>query len=360
MAESSPIPRPILVLVSSASLVIIVAGLKAAGDIILPLLFAVFLSILVWPLVTTLMRLRIPRPLAILTALLLVAAAMVGGTAIVTDSIAGFTSSIPTWQEPMEAEVARLNALLARHELGRELDLAALIQPSSLLAAVRAIAVAIAGILSNVVLVLLAMAFILLEASDLGTKVEIAFGQVPGRSWAADAGERVQRYLGIKTVASAATGLLLGVFVGAMGLSFPVLWGLIAFVLNFVPAVGSIIAAVPAVALAIVELGLGKAALVALGYLAVNFTIGNLIEPRVLGRKLGLSPFVVILSLLFWGYVWGPGGTLLGVPLTVIAKLVLESSPNTRWLAMMLAGATEAQAIAREDEQRPELSQDPA
>ncbi len=346
MAEFRAIPRPILVLVSVASFVVVVAGLKAAGDILLPLMFAVFLSVLVWPLVAGLVKLRIPKGLAILVALLLVAGVMLGGTAIVTDAVADFTASLPTYQAPLEAEVARLNAWLVSMEVPPIVELETFVQPSAILGTVRAVALAIASILSNVLMVVIAMAFILLEASELGTKVEAAFGEREGQSWIADAADRVQRYLGLKTVFSLATGLTLGLFTGWIGLSFPVLWGLIAFVLNFVPAIGSIVAAVPAVTLALVELGPGGAVVVAIAYLVVNFSIGNMIEPRVMGRRLGLSPFVVILSLLFWGYVWGPGGTLLGVPLTVIVKLVLESSPNTRWLAMLLAGATEAVAIA--------------
>lgn len=346
MAEHSAIPRPILVLVSVASFVVCVAGLKAAGDILLPLMFAVFLSILVWPVVAAMVKVRIPKGVAILLALLLVAAVMLGGTAIVTDAVADFTASLPTYQAPLEAEVARLNTWLVSMGVPPILELESFVQPSAILGMLRAGALAIASILSNVLMVVIAMAFILLEASELGTKVEAAFGEREGQSWIADAGDRVQRYLGLKTLFSLATGLLLGLFTGWIGLSFPVLWGLIAFVLNFVPVIGSVVAAVPAVILALVELGPAVAVVVAGAYLFVNFSIGNIIEPRVLGRRLGLSPFVVILSLLFWGYVWGPGGTLLGVPLTVIVKLVLESSPNTRWLAMLLAGATEAVAIA--------------
>jgi AI-2 transport protein TqsA len=146
----------------------------------------------------------------------------------------------------------------------------------------------------------------------------------------------VQRFLGIKTLTSLATGTLIGVWTWAMGLDFPLLWGLIAFLFNYIPSIGSIIAAVPAIAVALLQFGVSRAILVALGFLAVNITIGNLIEPNVMGRRLGLSPLVVVLSLLFWGWVLGPVGMFLSVPLTVIVKIMLENTDDFRWLAVLL------------------------
>jgi Predicted permease len=158
----------------------------------------------------------------------------------------------------------------------------------------------------------------------------------------------VQRYLGIKTGASLATGLLVGAFNLAIGLDFYILWGVLAFVLNYVPSIGSIVAAVPPVALALVQLGPGWAVAVLIVYIGVNLTIGNFIEPRILGRRLGLSPLVVILSLFFWGWVWGPAGMLLSVPMTVVVKLLLEIPPETRWLAVLLGPARDATEIPTE------------
>lgn len=338
--DSSQIPRPFLVLASAACVVIVVAGLKDAGDIALPVLFSVFIAVVVWPLVSGMVRIGVPKGFAILFAMLLVTGAMVGSTAIVTDSIADFTARIPQYQAPLEAEIARLNAWLSSQGFSRVAELEALVDPGSLLQAVRTTASAVVGVLSNVVIVVVTTAILLLEATELGTKLEAAFGH--GSGWIRAAGERVQRYLALKTVISVATGVILGLWTAACGLEFAVLWGLIAFVFNFVPAVGSIIAAIAPVSLALVELGPGRALAVGIGFAVVNVTIGNLLEPRIMGRRLGLSPFVVVVSLFFWGYVWGPGGMLIAVPLTVIGKLLLETSPNTRWLAVLLGGADEA------------------
>ena len=125
------------------------------------------------------------------------------------------------------------------------------------------------------------------------------------------------------------------------GIDFPVLWGLLAFILNFVPNVGSILAAIPAVLLAIIQLGFMKAGIIVLGYLTVNVTIGSILEPRLLGKGLGLSPLIVFLSLVFWGWVLGPVGMLLSVPLTMIAKIALENSEGTKWISILMGSESE-------------------
>lgn len=148
----------------------------------------------------------------------------------------------------------------------------------------------------------------------------------------------IQSYLGIKTVISLMTGLLLGGFCWLMDLDFPVLLGLIAFVLNYVPTVGSILAAFPAVLLSLIlnEGAFAPALGVAAGYIVVNTIFGNIIEPNLMGRRLGLSPLVVVLSLLFWNFVWGPVGALLSVPLTMIVKIWLENTQDLRWVAVLI------------------------
>ena len=122
-------------------------------------------------------------------------------------------------------------------------------------------------------------------------------------------------------------------------MDFPLLWGLLAFLLNFVPNIGSVIAAVPPVILAYVQLGALPTSIVILGFSIINVFIGSFIEPKFLGKGLGLSSLVVFLSLVFWGWVLGPIGMLLSVPLTITAKLGLEANPNTRWVAILLGGS---------------------
>ena len=146
----------------------------------------------------------------------------------------------------------------------------------------------------------------------------------------------MQNYLAIKTLVSLATGVTAGVLVWALGLDFPLLWGLLAFIFNYIPNLGSVLAGVPPVLLAILQLGPGRAVAVALGYLVINTVFGNFIEPTLMGRRLGLSTLVVFLSLVFWGWVWGPVGMLLAVPLTMVIKIALENTEDFHWVAVML------------------------
>jgi predicted PurR-regulated permease PerM len=178
----------------------------------------------------------------------------------------------------------------------------------------------------------------LLESVELGDKQRLLVGADPDsfRRYSKITRE-VQSYLLYKTLVSLATGLSVGIWVGLLGLDFPALWGFVAFALNYIPNIGSILAAVPAVGLALLQLGPGRALVVALGYVAINFWWGNLVEPALLGRRLQLSPLVVLVSLIFWGWVWGPIGMLLSVPLTMMLKIVLENSPGLRWLGALLA-----------------------
>jgi predicted PurR-regulated permease PerM len=151
----------------------------------------------------------------------------------------------------------------------------------------------------------------------------------------------VNNYLAIKTLVSIATGIVVSIMLWAFGLDFPILWGVLAFLLNFIPNIGSIIAAVPAISLAILQLGPAQAGFIGLGYLTINTVMGNVVEPKYLGKGLGLSALVVFLSLIFWGWLLGTVGMLLSVPLTMILKIGLQSSAEGRWFAVLLSGDTE-------------------
>ncbi|HCK35088.1 MAG TPA: hypothetical protein DHW20_07965, partial [Gemmatimonadetes bacterium] len=196
----------------------------------------------------------------------------------------------------------------------------------------------IAQFLSTTFVVFLIMAFMLSEATVFPKKFRYILGVRGGdEDRFTKIATEIQSYLGIKTVVSLATGLALGIWAYAWDLDFPVLLGMIAFFLNYIPTVGSIIAAIPAVLLSVILYGtLGHAIVVAGGYIFVNMVVGNIIEPRWMGRSLGLSTLVVILSLLFWGWAWGPLGALLSVPLTVGVKILLENTEDLRWAAILL------------------------
>jgi predicted PurR-regulated permease PerM len=191
--------------------------------------------------------------------------------------------------------------------------------------------------LSNIFLILLTVAFILVEAESFPVKLKAAFGrrQLGVRPFMQFIDD-INHYVVVKTGVSIGTGILTGVWLAVLGVDYPVLWGFLSFLLNYVPNLGVVIAAVPPVLLALIQYGFTKALLVAVGYLAVNIVVGTFMEPRIVGRGVGLSTLVVFLSLVFWGSIFGLVGMVLCVPITMTLKFALENNEQTRWLAVLL------------------------
>jgi len=198
------------------------------------------------------------------------------------------------------------------------------------------------GTLANAFLILLTVAFILLELTSFGDKLQrLVHDPADALSSFGAFSTTLNRYLVIKSLLSLATGVVISMVLFLIGIDYPLLWGIIAFVLNFVPNIGSIIAAIPAVLMGLIQFGLPTAGWVALLYAVVNNVLGNMVEPRLMGRSLGLSTLVVFSSLVFWGWLLGPVGMFLSVPLTMALKIGFASSDETRWLAVLLGGEHE-------------------
>ena len=333
-------------LVSFAAVIVIVYGMQAAKVLLVPFLLAVFLALIAIRPMLWLQKFRIPSAVA---ALLIVVAMMViigtvGG--VVGSSIAEFTAALPTYQERLNGIVQGTLALVARM-LGDDTsltDLGELIDPGWAMGLAASILNGLQDVLTNAFLILFTMVFILLEASSMRVKIQAAFGR------AAETFERPRlflnnlgRYLGIKTVVSMATGLTATLLTWWVGLDFPLLWGMLAFLFNYVPTIGSIIAAVPAVLMALVQFGPGEAGTTAIGFAAINVLYGNAIEPRLMGYGVGISPLVVFTGLILWGWIFGPVGMLLSVPLSMTLKMALESNEQTRWIAILIGSERDAE-----------------
>jgi AI-2 transport protein TqsA len=323
----------------AASAVVVVAGLRAAAPILLPFFLALFLAILSLPIMYWLQRRRVPTPLAILLAVLVDLAIFGVIILLAMQSVADFQERLPQYARRFQNLYS--SWIESVQDMGipaGELLSAEIISVSAILDLAGGTLTRIASILSNAFIVGLIMVFMLAEASIFPEKFRAVLGRNGGdlSRFAKITGE-VQEYLFIKTLVSLATGLTIGFWAWIMGLDFPVLLGLIGFVLNYVPTIGSILAAIPAILLALVQTGsIGLMAFVALGYVGINLVFGNLIEPQLLGRRLGLSTLVVILSLIFWAWVWGPVGALLAVPLTMVLKIGLENTQDLKWIALLL------------------------
>jgi predicted PurR-regulated permease PerM len=325
-----------------ASLVIVVAGMKAAAPLLVPFLLAVFVAIISTPLLFWLERRGLSPTLAtagVVLGLLLLALIL---SLVLGSSMQDFARDLPGYQQRLQEYVAGLVAALADFGIavpgGEWMNY---LNPGAAIGLVGDVFRGLGGLLANAFLIFLTVTFILAEASTLPEKMRAALRD-PEATLASFTGfmENVHRYLAIKTATSAATGLLVWLWLWIIGVDYPVLWGLLAFMLNYVPNIGSIIAAVPAVLLALVQAGPGVAGLAAIGYLVINTGIGSVVEPRFMGRGLGLSSLVVFLSLVFWGWVLGTVGMFLSVPLTMLVKIALDSREETRWIAVLL-GARE-------------------
>ena len=333
-----PSASPYSLLLGAAALVIVIGGLKMAAPMAVPFLLAVTLATILMPPLNWLTRRRVPLPLAMALLSLFLVVIWLPLAAILGTSIDDFSAALPGYQERIQSMVTYGADWLQ----GKGIDagrsaLQELLDPAAALGFVGQIGGGIGTALANFFLILLTVFFILLEASGFPNKVRMALGDrsdVQGSF--REFSERLQQYLRIKTLVSLMTGGTIAIWLWLVGLDFPLLWGVLAFLLNYVPNIGSIIAAVPAVLLAIVALDPTGVALVLAGFVAANMVFGNVVEPKMMGKGLGLSTLVVFLSLVFWGWVLGPVGMLLSGPLTMAVKIALESDARTRWFAVLL------------------------
>ena len=349
----SPQPRA-GVLIQLAAFVVVIAGLKAAQDIVLMVLVAGFITVAVAPPIFLLERKGLPFLVSlalVMTAVIAIFGAMAG---VIGASVNDFTAQLPLYEERLRDGIEQATSLLTDYglQLAFEREVQELLDPGQVMSLAAGLFTGLGGLLANSFLIFIMVIFLLLEVSTFPAKMQAAFhdrGKTVIRFKQLGAG--VNHYLVIKTWVSLLTGAVAGVLCWAIGVDFALLWGLLAFLLNYVPNIGSVIAAVPPVLLALVQLGPGAALAVLVGYVLINNVLGNFVEPRFMGEGLGLSAFAVILSLVFWGWVLGPVGMLLSIPLTMAVKIAMEEQPSTRWLALMLgSGAAAEIELARQRE----------
>lgn len=330
-------------LVNAAAIVVIVAGLRAAEPLIVPLVFAAFLTTLSAPVLIRLKQRRVPMAVGVPLVLLVLSLVLGGVAALVGGSVNLFLAALPRYQKSLEGQLAAAvqwvdsqSWLLQGRHLSQEAVLD-LFNTQSIFNLAAETMRQVASVLSDTVMIGLTVAFMLFEVAGLRDKLMrvLRHPDKDIRELEKVATE-VNRYVVIKTYISLGTGCTIGLFTAFLGLDFPMLWGLLGFLLNYVPNIGSVMAAIPSVLLALVQLGPASALVTLLGYALINVVIGNVVEPRLMGRKLGLSTLIVWLSLLFWGWLWGPIGMLLSVPLTMILKIWLEHNPEFRSTAALM------------------------
>ncbi|MDP4625407.1 MAG: AI-2E family transporter [Akkermansiaceae bacterium] len=337
-----------------AALVVVVAGLKAAQGFFVPVLIAFFIATVSFPLLNFLREKRVPRAIAVLltvafdfiflAALGLLAITLIGDlqekwnmryASETSEYIRESSKSlalkleeygVPDAQEKINDAVNNNVSNLQDIRFEKIWDLG-----TGLLGRV-------VGFLGTSLITLVLTIFMLSEARMFGRRLEaISLARGPNLARMLNATRDIQRYLAIKTAISLLTGVLAGFLCYIAGLDFFVLWGILAFFFNFIPVIGSIIAGVPPTILALLVAGAPNAVLVAGGYLLINNFLGNFVEPMLVGRRFGISTLIVIVSVLFWGWLWGPLGMLLAIPLTMVLKVILEGSDEFRWIGVAIS-----------------------
>ena len=328
------LPPPARIAIVGAAVVIVLAGVRAATPILAPLLVAVFFAMITAPVMVWLTRHGVPR---ILAAILVVAGLIglfAGAIAFLGVALTGFIRSLPGYQASLEEEIA----VLADYGIDPgTFTIWDYIDQGFVLQQVAGIAREVGSIAVDAFLVLVGIGFLLLEAPRLTTVLARYLGaeSAPYRHLA-QSGRLLIEYVIVRTKVNLITGAGTGLFLTLLGVDFAVLWGFIAFVLSYVPYIGLVVAAIPPTLLALIEFGPAGAVAVIAAVALIDAAAENLVLPRMAGRDLNLSPFVVLFSVVFWGFILGAVGIFLAIPLTIAVKLFLESWKETRWIGEIM------------------------
>ncbi len=323
-----------------AAIVVIVAGMKAAASIMVPFMLSVFIALLLSPFLHWLIRLGIPKVVSFFLIILFMLILFISLTGFITTHIADLFAKSDIWQKAMMENLQKFHQQL--HNFGIMVDkeaFFAFVQPQKMFAFTLSIVKNTSMLLSNSFLIFFTVLFMLMESFSI--KEKILYIQKSGASGFNERieafADRLNHYFTLKALTSAITGIWITAILFWYDIPYPMLWGLGGFILNFIPVIGSIIAAVPPVLIALATQGYADALWIAGWFLIINTVIGNILEPKLMGRGLELSELVVFLSLVFWGWVFGKVGMLLAVPLTMIVKFALETSDSAKWVGVLLS-----------------------
>ncbi len=344
--EEAPFPREAHVMEQSritpsllAVIALVAVGgvLKIAQSVVLPLVIAWLLSYVLAPVVDFLTRRKVPRPLAILFVLLLLFVVVYTGALFLNARVSAFIEAVPRYQAKFTEISQKLDEVLestynplSNVDWGEKVTFYLVRLSGSLV-----------SILSSLVMVFIFLIFMLAGQPYFKLKVVKAFSsdraeQLTGVITAITS--QITRYLSAQFLISLATGICIWAVLSLIGVDFPITWGALAFFLNFIPTVGSIISSIPPILLSLVQFypELLPAVITLLSVLTIQLVIGNGIAPKVMGERLNLSPVVVLVSLLFWGWLWGVVGALLSIPITTAIKIGCENIPALRPISVLM------------------------
>lgn len=344
-------PSIVRILVGMAAIVIILAGVKLAAEIVIPFLLSLFIAITCSPIIKFMTDRKVPLWLAITLLFALFGVVSFFLIGLINSTVREFTASIPTYRVLLGQRMELILHYLDKWQIPVSPDLISNnFDPSRIMSLVSNLLLSFSGVVTDTFVLLLVVVFMLFEAPTAKHRFAMVISQNKSQIQSTEMQlnrvlQGVIGYLGVKTVTSLMTGFCVWILLEMLGVQYAVLWGTLSFLLNYIPNIGSILASIPIIVQALLLNGFSVGFGVAIGVIGINMIIGNVLEPRMMGRTLGLSTLVVFLSLLFWGWILGTVGMLLSVPLTMALKIALESSPRTVRYALLLGDVPEEKLV---------------
>ena len=334
-----------------AAFIIIIAGVMFGASIVTSLLLALFITIICAFPIRWLQTKKVTPGLSVAIVFVSIVIIFIGFGELIGSSLASFTGNAREYEENLKEMGNSVLQFLKEKGINISFNNTSnMFAPSKIMSLTAGMLGELGGFMGNAFTIFFLTFFLLLELDDISVKTKaILRNSTASISYLKVIGDSIRHYLSIKTITSLLTGICLWICLAIIGVDYAIIWALIAFLLNYIPNIGSIIAGVPAVLFALIQLGFGGALWVIVAFVSVNMVIGNIIEPKMMGKGMGLSTFVVFLSLVFWGFVLGTVGMFLSVPLTMAIKIMLEQNPNTKWIAIAMGTRKDAQTILDEN-----------
>jgi AI-2 transport protein TqsA len=345
-----PLPRALLVLLGMAGVVVAAAGLHSAAGIVGPTFLALTIVITIHPLLAWLQRRHLPSWLAVALTMLITYAALLAVVAALLLAVARLATLLPSYQQQFTSLLNQTTGRLG--ELGvtqQQLNTAvSKFDLNSLVGVLQQVLIGVAGVVSDLGFILVLLFFLIIDSSTSPQRLAAAAAQRPQLIAALTSFALATRqYIMVSTVFGLLVALVDVAALYWLDVPLPWLWGLLAFITNYVPNIGFVLGLIPPALLALLEGGVRQAVLVIVAYSVINLVIQSLIQPKVVGDTVGLSITLTFLSLVFWTFVIGPLGALLAVPLTLLTKaLLVDADPAARWLDPLI---TSGRPRARDD-----------
>lgn len=349
LSNTPGIPKILII----AAFIIIIAGVMQAENIVNAILMSLFVSIVCAQPIIWLKRKKVPMFLAITIVFVGITGIFLGFGELIVASLSSFSEDAPKYEENLLEIGTSLDQFLKERGINLSMDLVSkILEPSKIMGVTANVLSQLGGFMGNALTIFFLALFLLMEMDSIPLKTRaILKNSTVSLHYFITIGNNIRHYLSIKTATSFLTGMCIWISLAILGVDYAIIWALIAFLLNFIPNIGSILAAFPAILFALVQLGGGGAFWTMIVFVGVNMIVGNIVEPKVMGKGLGLSTYVVFVSLIFWGFVLGIEGMFLSVPLTMAIKIMLEQNESTKWIAIALGTQEEAEAILNENEE---------